>query len=79
MATRSSACFNAFLAALPELLDRNLTTGATLLPLTLAVLIFCPSPPTSTHNDRYFWLHCYGQAGVPIPTSIGSGGATSNK
>ena len=80
---RSSATFNAFLSALPQVLDRNLTIGATLLPLTLSLMIFCPAPPSKNNNtgpggnpNHMTWLQCHGQAGVPITThgSISSAG-----
>ena len=74
---RSSATFNAFLTALPQVLDRNLAIGATLLPMTLSLMIFCPAPPSKSSNN---WMHCHGQAGVPITThgSLGSLGFTAS-
>lgn len=80
---RSSATFNAFLSALPQVLDRNLVIGVTLLPLTLSLMIFCPAPPSKNNStgpggnpSHMTWLQCHGQAGVPITThgSIGSVG-----
>ena len=75
---RASPTFNGFLSALPQVLDRNLTIGATLLPLTLSLMIFCPAPPSKSSNNPHHltWLQCHGQAGVPITThgSIGSAG-----
>lgn len=64
---RSSATFNAFLSALPQVLDRNLAIGANLLPMTLSLMIFCPAPPSKTNGPGgNSWLQCHGQAGVPI-------------
>ncbi|XP_057379206.1 protein unc-79 homolog [Daphnia carinata] len=64
---RSSATFNAFLSALPQVLDRNLAIGATLLPMTLSLMIFCPAPPSKANGPGgSSWLQCHGQAGVPI-------------
>ena len=60
---RASTTFNAFLSALPHFLDHNLTIGATLLPLTLSTLIFCPAPPSQ--SSPFTWLQCQGQAGIP--------------
>lgn len=72
---RSSPTFNAFLSALPQVLDRNLVIGATLLPLTLSLMIFCPAPPSKNNStgpggnaSHMTWLQCHGQAGVPITT-----------
>jgi hypothetical protein len=67
---RSSATFNAFLSALPHFLDRNLTIGGTLLPMTLSMLIFCPAPPS--HNNHVIWFQCQGQSGLPSHGSIGT-------
>ena len=80
---RCSAVFNAFLAAIPQVLDRNLAIGATLLPLTLSLMIFCPAPPSknaSASNTHMTWLQCHGQAGVPITThgSLGSVGFSAS-
>jgi len=77
---RASATFNGFLSALPQVLDRNLSIGTTLLPLTLSLMIFCPAPPSKSSNNPHHltWLQCHGQqvSGVPITThgSIGSVG-----
>lgn len=79
---RTSAVFNAFLSALPQVLDRNLAIGATLLPLALSLMIFCPAPPSKSSSSggaaagHMTWLQCHGQTGVPITThgSIGSVG-----
>jgi hypothetical protein len=66
---RSSATFNAFLSALPQVLDRNLAIGANLLPMTLSLMIFCPAPPSKNNGPGgHSWLQCHGQAGVPITT-----------
>jgi hypothetical protein len=66
---RASAPFNAFLSALPQVLDRNLAIGANLLPMTLSLMIFCPAPPSKNNGPGgNSWLQCHGQAGVPITT-----------
>ncbi|KAK7493418.1 hypothetical protein BaRGS_00015318 [Batillaria attramentaria] len=41
---RSSAVFNAFLSGVPFVLDRNFKLGNTILPITLLLLQYCPSP-----------------------------------
>ena len=41
---RSSAVFNSFLSGVPAVLDRNFKLGNTILPITLLLLQYCPSP-----------------------------------
>ncbi|XP_060067575.1 protein unc-79 homolog isoform X2 [Ylistrum balloti] len=41
---RTSAVFNAFLSGVPAVLDRNFTLGNTILPITLLLLQYSPSP-----------------------------------
>lgn len=39
---RSSAIFNSFISNLPQVMDQNFRVGATILPISLTVLHYCP-------------------------------------
>ncbi|OXA59651.1 Protein unc-79 [Folsomia candida] len=50
---RSSAIFNSWISNLPQVVDQNFRVGATMLPISLTVLHYCPAPNKSAGSRMH--------------------------